>query len=62
MLGQATPWLECKQQESERPPMNQSRLPMATRRRVGFGVQGAGEISKIEGNHRSGQPSARMRP
>ena len=42
--------------------MNQPRLPMATLGRVRFGVQGAGEIWKVERNHWSGQPSARMRP
>ena len=35
---------------------------MTTRGRVRLGVQGVSEVSKIEGNHRAGQPSARMRP
>src|SRR6185369_13174783 len=56
MLRQATAWLECEQQQPERSPMNQPRLPMATLGRVRFGVQGTGEIGKIERNHRSGQP------
>jgi hypothetical protein len=62
MLWQAPAWLEGEQQQPEGPPMNQPCLPMAARGRVRFSVQGASEISKIEGNHRAGQPSARMRP
>ena len=62
MLWQAPAWLEGEQQQPERPPMNQPCLPMATRGRVRFGVQGVSEVSKIEGNHRAGQPSAWMRP
>jgi hypothetical protein len=62
MLWQAPAWLECEQQQPERPLMNQPCLPMATLGRVRFGAQGAGEIWEIERNHRSGQPSARMRP
>jgi len=42
--------------------VNQARLPMATLAWVRFGVQRAGEIWKVERNHWSGQPSARMRP
>jgi hypothetical protein len=62
MLWQATAWIEGEQQQPERPPMNQPCLPMATRGRVRFGVQGVSEISKIEGDHGAGQPSAWMRP
>jgi hypothetical protein len=62
MLREVTSWFECEQQQPERPPMNQPRLPMAALGRVRFGVQRAGEIWKIESNHWSGQPSARMRP
>ena len=42
--------------------MNQPCLPMATLGRVRFGVQGPGEIWKIERNHGSGQPGAGVRP
>ena len=62
MLWQATAWLEGEQQQPERPSMHQACLPMATLGRVRFGMERPGEIWKIERNHRSRQPGARMRP
>jgi hypothetical protein len=42
--------------------MNKAGLPMATLRRVRFGMERPGQIRKFEGYYRPGQPSARMRP
>jgi hypothetical protein len=38
MLWQATAWLERKQEQPERTPMHQPRLPMSTLGRVRFGM------------------------
>lgn len=62
MFWKVTAWLECEQQEPESSPMNQPLLPMPTPGWVSLGAQGAGEIRKVESNHGSREPGARMRP
>ena len=42
--------------------MNKARLPMATLRRVRFGMEGPAKIWKFERYYWPGQPSAGMRP
>jgi hypothetical protein len=54
--------LEGEQQEPKRPPMDQSGLPMTSGGRVRFCPESTDESREIEGDHRTRQPGARMRP
>ncbi len=62
MLRQTPPWIEREQEQPERTPMNQTRLPMSILGRVRLRMQSPGEIWKIERYHWACQPRVRMRP
>jgi hypothetical protein len=62
MLRQATTGLECEQQDSQRPTMNQAGLPVTTLGRMRLSLESAGKIREIESYYGARKASARMRP